>query len=306
MPIRVHPWLKKYGAALKLAVTLTLLAAAFRMVCFDTLAETFRAASAGPLVIAALALILGGFAGAASWFCILRLGLPDLRFRDAAACHWIGMFFNSFLPSNIGGDIVKGTLIHSKAPVSFTVASLFIDRAVNLALLLGIGCFTWLLQGGGILSAAAAFSAFLALLALALTFILNRFRHPPFSAHPHMGTVNLLLAAFASQFLKTWSNVLVASALGLSIPPACVWSVVPLFGLVSALPISIGGLGVRELAAQGLAGPLQVDNTHLIALSLAGHGLTVLVNLFGAIPFFARRSRTADTGEPRCYSGQSQ
>ena len=103
----------------------------------------------------------------------------------------------------------------------------------------------------------------------------------------------LLLAAFASQVLKTWSNLFIIRALGLAIPPLSMWMVIPLFGVVSALPVSIGGLGVRELTAQAVAGPLGLDNTHLVALSLAGHALVVAVDMLGAIPLLTRRRNGA-------------
>ncbi|HON48152.1 MAG TPA: lysylphosphatidylglycerol synthase domain-containing protein, partial [Kiritimatiellia bacterium] len=89
--------------------------------------------------------------------------------------------------------------------------------------------------------------------------------------------------------LKTWSNLFIIRALGLAIPSLTMWMVIPLFGVVSALPISIGGLGVRELTAQAVSGPLGLDNTHLVALSLAGHALVTAVSMLGAIPLLTRR-----------------
>ena len=305
----------------KLAVTLVLLGAALCMIRLDTLAASLRGADIVPTLAAALLLVLGGFAGAASWFCILRLRLPGLRFRDAAACHWVGMFFNSFLPSNVGGDVMKGWLVsravsgsQPEGRAGVIVVSLLLDRVVNLAMLLGIGGFALLLERLGWLAAAG----FLVLCALAVAAAMVFARQHVQSVvepdtQPHRwktlfrslvsdllalaGTprrlLPFLLAAFASQLLKTASNVFVVYALGLNIPLFCVWYVIPLFGVLSALPISIGGLGVREMAAHAIAEPLQIDNTCLIALSLAGHLLTVLVNLLGAIPLMFRRYRRA-------------
>jgi hypothetical protein len=101
--------------------------------------------------------------------------------------------------------------------------------------------------------------------------------------------VPLLLAALASQAFKTLSNLFIIYAFDLEIPALSMWMVIPLFGVVSALPISIGGLGVRELTAQAVAGPLGLDNTHLVALSLAGHALVAAVGMLGAIPLLTRR-----------------
>ena len=160
---------KRSSLLIKVAVTLVLLVVSLRWVRLDVLAASLRQARPGPLLVAALMLVLGGFAGAASWFCILRARLPSMRFRDAAACHWSGMFFNSFLPSNVGGDVVKGYLVMrngapapsgetSTAPTwRVVVMSLLLDRALNLAMLLGIGGFALLIDrhGGGMAVTAA-------------------------------------------------------------------------------------------------------------------------------------------------------
>jgi len=294
----------------KLAVTLTLLALAFRMIRFDTLLESLRHADYGLLAVAAAIIILGGFAGAGSWYCILRTRLPSLPYRAVAACHWSGMFFNSFLPSNVGGDVVKGYIVaRDQGQTGFVVTSLLLDRVINLGLLLCMGVFTLLLQLGDRLWAAG----FLVLLAGLLLGVLASARwlqgkvrrwpqaglrgkvaallDPVFelAATPRL-LFPTLLAAFASQFLKTLHNVFVILALGLKIPTFCVWYVIPLFGMVSALPVSIGGLGLREMVAQGISGPMHLDNTHLVTLSLAGHLMVVLVNMLGALPFLLRKT----------------
>ena len=301
---------KHITGALKLAVTLALLAAALRLIRLDALLESLRDADPGWLAVAAALLLLGGFAGAASWFCILRLRLPALAYREAAACHWSGMFFNSFLPSNVGGDVVKGYIVaRDQGQAVFVVASLLLDRAINLGMLVSIGVFALLLQRGHRLCAAG----FLALLALGLAAVIALARRFQQRTHawPQAGlrgklarllapaaelaaTPRLLapalLAGLASQLLKTWHNVFLIHALGLAIPTFCVWYVIPLFGVVSALPLSVGGLGLREMVAQLLSGPLALDNTHLVTLSLAGHLMTVLVNMLGLVPFLLRKS----------------
>lgn len=296
---------------LKLSITLLLLVVSLSMIRFDTLMESLRNANIGLLVIAGLLITFGGFAGAASWYFILRTRLPSLGYREVANCHWSGMFFNSFLPSNVGGDVVKGYIVaRDQGATGFVVTSLFVDRAVNLGMLLSIGVFTLLLQLGRPLFAAI----FLGLLALLLAGVLAsaRFLHDRVRLGPRTGIRGkitaliepvfklastprlffpMLLAALASQLLKTGQNVFVILALGLNLPTFCVWYVIPLFGVVSALPISIGGLGLREMAAQWLSGPMHVDNTHLVTLSLAGHFMVVLVNMLGAIPFLAMKYR---------------
>lgn len=299
--------LKLFG---KIAVTTVFLAAVSRLIDLGVLTDRLRHAELGPLTVAGLIFALSGFAGAASWLCVMRTRLPEITYRETAACHWSGMFFNSFLPTNVGGDVVKGYMVaRGHGQTGFVVTSLLVDRAINLGVLVCIGAFALLLGSNTVW--ALAFLLGLGALFLLLTLGARRLtewirRWPPSDVRGRLAPLLepvaelmaarrrfalMLAAAGASQFLKTWQNVFLIQALNLDIPTLCVWYVIPLFGVVSALPISIGGLGVREAVAHHLSGPMSIDNTHLVAFSLASQFIVTVVNMFGAIPFlFARRS----------------
>ena len=299
----------------KLTVSAGLLGISCLMVQFDTMRESLRHADLGLLAVSALILLLGGFAGAASWFCILRLRLPAISYREVVARHWCGMFLNSFFPSNMGGDVVKGYLMaRDSGQTGFVITSLFVDRVLNLIVLLCIGGLALLLQFNHPWLAVELLLSLLAVLSVVL--FSTRLLRAKCQHWPRVGrygmVVNLLkpvceltatprllfpmlMAALLSQALKIWQNAFVIRALGLAMPIFCVWFVIPLFGLVSALPLSIGGLGLREMVALWLAGPLQLDATHLITFSLAGHVMVVLVNMLGIITFMSKNYRHASS-----------
>jgi len=303
--------------ALKALATAALLALTFRAIRPAALAARLAGADGGELAVAALLLAAGGFAGAASWLFILRARLPAIPFRAVAACHWSGMFFNSFLPSNVGGDVVKGYLLaRERGQAGFVAASVLLDRAIHLALLLGIGVFALLFQAGRHGWCAALLCAAAASVPVAIVSARRLQRRRPRETPPGIrGTFASLLDAFldwaaaprlflpalaaalAAQTVKTWSSVFVIRALGLALPAGCVWTAIPLFGTVSALPVTVGGLGLRELVAQRVAGPMRLDPTELVALSLGGHLAVVAVNLLGLAPFLLARRRRKRAGE---------
>jgi uncharacterized protein (TIRG00374 family) len=296
----------------KIAVTVVFLTVTLCLVKLDVLGDRLRHADIGPLAVAAFIFALSGFAGAASWFCVLRTRLPEISYRETAACHWSGMFFNSFLPTNVGGDVVKGYMMaHGHGQVGFVVTSLLLDRTLNLGLLVAIGLFALLLRLGQ-LGWAIVFLVSLGLLFLIASVCAKRLvkwihRWPRSGVRGRLAALlepvfelmslprrfaPMLAAAGVSQLLKTWQNVFLIQALSLDIPALCVWYVIPLFGVVSALPISIGGLGVREVVAHHLAAPLGMDNTHLVAFSLASQFIVTVVDMLGVLPFlFANRHR---------------
>lgn len=294
----------------KAVVSLGLLVVALRLVDARAVWRLFGEAEPWPLMVAALLLVVAGFCGAAAWFCLLRARLPRLSFATVAAAHWSGMFFNTFLPSNVGGDVVRGIFIAREAlPRGFIIASLLIDRLLGLLCLVVIGgiAFAVALGHPGLAIALAALTVVVlvatppaarrALRRLAPSLARNDASRIVRALYPFLELAAtpcrlwpLLLCAVVTQVLRIWQNVFVIRALALAVPEAAVWSVIPLFGVVSALPFTIGGLGIREYVAQALAAPTGLRAAHLIALSLAGHAMVVLTSLPGVAPFLLHRA----------------
>jgi uncharacterized membrane protein YbhN (UPF0104 family) len=103
------------------------------------------------------------YAGALSltlvrWFFLVRaLGL-QITFRDAIRYGLVGIFFNTFLPGSVGGDIIKAAVLaHGQERRTAAVATVIMDRMIALWALVWfvalIGGACWL---GGWLTGAAA------------------------------------------------------------------------------------------------------------------------------------------------------
>jgi uncharacterized membrane protein YbhN (UPF0104 family) len=76
----------------------------------------------------------------------------------------------------------------------------------------------------------------------------------------------------------------------LNLDLSCVWYIIPLFGVISVLPISLGGIGIREYVAIAIAAPLTLQQEELVVLSLVSHVLFISVNCLGLIPFVMMRN----------------
>ncbi len=254
---------KKLIVAAKAAVTLVLLALVVKLTGVDDLLDNLKWDHPWHLLSFALCYLLATVAGAASWHAILRRLFGCLPFKQVLREYVVGMFFNNFLPSNMGGDVVKGCrLVKSNGSAPKAVWSLVLDRGVNFAALLLIGVFClwpmWWVQAAVIAVACAG-----------LCFKLTR---------------GVTLWALVSQNIRVWSHVFIILALGLDIPWGDLGFVIPALGIASALPISIGGLGVREVAARQMGSPLGLESADLVLLSLGGYAVIAAVNLLGAIP----------------------
>ena len=83
--------------------------------------------------------------------------------------------------------------------------------------------------------------------------------------------------------------------IGLTIPNAAVIAFVPAVAMAQVVPISVGGLGVREGMLALLLHPLGVETGQAVAVGLLWYAMTLIVSLLGA-PAFAIGHRDA---EPR-------
>jgi hypothetical protein len=75
----------------------------------------------------------------------------------------------------------------------------------------------------------------------------------------------------------------------------------PVITLITLLPISIGGLGARELAMMYMFGSLGIGRDSVVAVSLTVHAMNLVLSLAGGPLFIAdqfarRRAAVAATG----------
>ncbi len=89
-------------------------------------------------------------------------------------------------------------------------------------------------------------------------------------------------AALVYQLAVITAALLAARALGIHIGPTALLAFVPAVAIVQVLPVSFGGLGVREGAFVLFLKPLGVSNEHAIALGLVLYAMQLISSLLGA------------------------
>jgi glycosyltransferase 2 family protein len=217
---------------------------------------------------------------------------------------FLGAFGSQVLPSTVGADLVRGyMLLRHTAAIGRVAASVIADRLFGLfALCLLLVLFNPVLLQlpapyAGLLAPAALLASGAVLLAFLLACttgikvgtnvrLLRRLRElgtidgVRLEARPIAGSVALGLAIHA---LAVLIASLVARAYGVE-PSLGVWvSIIPLSLLACAVPVSIGGWGVREGAIILLAGPLGVPPAEALLVSLTIGVLNVVASLPGAV-----------------------
>jgi hypothetical protein len=322
------------GFALKLGISAGILIWLFQHTDLADVAARARAASPAWLVTALA--IFGSMVLISAWRWRLLLESIDTPAPLSRLTNsWlVALFFNNFLPSNIGGDVVR---VADTVPLtgSRTVAAavVLVDRALGLAALLVVAAVgSWVATAEGIAVPArdyvwlAALGTIVAgLPTLYRPRLLARVLAPIGSLHPELvGTrvdkflraieqiaehparlTQAILGALAVQFLLVLYHLAIAQAIGVSMTLTMGLVIVPVSLVLQMAPVSVNGLGVREAVFTFFFARLGLPVDAAIALSLLSAALVMLFSLSGGVVFLFRRSRGERTSYDEDAWGES-
>lgn len=306
--------------ALRVAASLAMLAVLVPRVELRSLFPHWSTGTVEWLAAAAAATFLGIVLSAVRWQRVLAALDVRARVRHLVSHQLAGVFVGNFLPSTIGGDVLRVARLSAtsgRGPDSF--ASVVLERLTGwlvlpVITLVALVLNPALLRLGLATQAAVAVSVGTLLLLVAVLVLasssrlgarleghdgVRRFLHAV-----HVGLVRfrrnpglafeVLVAGFVYQLAVVLTAFLAGHALGLDVGWTAMMAFVPAVAIVQVLPVTIGGLGVREgafvlfLSRSGLG----VATDEAIALGLVLYGLNLLVSLAGA-PAFAAGTRPA-------------
>lgn len=315
---------KAYRNILKITFTAVILGLLYRKMDIDG----FRAIMGGirlwPLTGFFLICVSNMWLSSLRWGLLLRADGLDIATRKLFVSHWIGSFFNFFMPSNIGGDVYRIADIAKKSGKTVnTVASVFADRltgfiamsmlgflfpliglrevpvehrwklAIPLVVFLGFMFLAALVWQQGILRFMAKFlprklrAKIEEILEMFLASVREYGRNP-------VVLIKCLLLSLLFQFMVIVAVYCVGSSLRLGIPFFSYCVFVPLVCLLESVPSTINGMGFRDagyimfFSAVGLESPTSAAP----AMSLLYMMLTLIYASCGGI-LFLRRLRNA-------------
>jgi uncharacterized protein (TIRG00374 family) len=261
------------------------------------------------------------------WQMLMRSQGAHVPFIECCRLYLIGMFCNLWLPTSIGGDAVRATLAARQCGgATVAVTSILVERLTGFLALLSIGLVALLTDlsttstrsaAGGLSPLSLMWRALVGVLLFVLLFWLSRAAaatlHQRSQQHRIIGkwaalhraldgyaargcrrslTVVLLLS-FLFQASQIVLNVALAYVVGLQVSIFVMWWLVPVLALASLLPVGIGGLGVREVAAISFLGATGATPQTIIAWSLLWQATVWLASLPGGVWWASRRQRAA-------------
>jgi uncharacterized membrane protein YbhN (UPF0104 family) len=255
-------------------------------------------------------LVLAGYLathciGVGKWRLMVNTAGAGLNILQAARCYFAGLFGSLFLPSLIGGDLVRAALAmrlgRSKAGV---LLGSFLDRIIDFSALALLAAAAAVLVPGALdvrgrkifmlLGAAAAVGA--AVSAAAIAFVpagkfsfrirrrLVRLRRAGRSmARRPRAMFAALSLALVAQLAFISLSILLAEACGLRLAFRAWLFAWPLAKLSAALPVTQGGIGVREAALAALLLPFGAPAVLTVAAGLAWEAIVICGALIGGL-----------------------
>lgn len=233
-----------------------------------------------------------------------RLNIPLTR-RQALQNVYVGQFFNQLLPSALGGDAMRVVqLARWHMPLSVAMGSIVLDRlaalsAVPFMLLPGLAVFgdavpTATLGAAIALSFAGVVAFWTVVVSIerlmpgalverwAILRKLTAVAEPARRVLSSPGTVIAALGlSFATHGLSGVSMWLLAQALGADVAVAPFVVLTPLVILVTAVPVSVGGWGVREGAVVTALSAIQVPRDVALLTSILFGFVMIVASVVG-------------------------
>lgn len=234
------------------------------------------------------------------WILSNTFSFPG-RWPTYLGFYFVGMFFNLFLPTGIGGDLFKVHFLSREKGRRFLAAFTVVGDRL-------FGLITMLLMGAAVVKIwpdllPEPFSDFLyigGLIILAALFCLPFFQRAIRGILPgvsrHLGDLlilwqmpqrllSVLGLSFCLQALGIGAVALLGASIGIKLPLPFYFASMPLVILVTLIPISFNGIGVREGAFIYFFGLKGVGAEPALGLGLLFFSVQVALSLLGGVAY---------------------
>lgn len=261
------------------------------------------------LALGVFLVLLGSSVAIVRWAMLLRAAGAVTPFWRAVALTFIGLFFNNVMPGLTGGDLVKAVYIARQHPMRKTEAILtvLVDRILGIT---GLACVAGLVVPFrwsefavvapwiyGLLSGLALFGTVFfsrrlrallrvdrILARLPLQRFVQRIDQAVFLYRYRKRVLGASLVLSMLVHLVIVGGISVMGrGIGLDVPVATYFAIMPIVLIVMALPISPAGLGTGEAAGVYFWSTQGISGSQAVSLLLVYRMSQLLVSLLGGV-----------------------
>ncbi|MBI4982953.1 MAG: flippase-like domain-containing protein [Candidatus Omnitrophica bacterium] len=246
------------------------------------------------------------------WEMLLKAVKIHLPLKRVVISYAGGVFFSLFLPSTIGGDVMRSIDLaaHTKKTKE-VLATVFLDRLsgyVGLAVLALISVIIGWNHVSSTHSVLLAVFVIVSVLVVVLLVLFNRFFYAKINSllhSPNAGKIRDLLKnvhqeihyfrnkertiagnlifSFLIQIVAPLSFYVIALSLGVKINVIYFLIFLPIIGAITMLPISIGGLGLRDATTIFFFTKVGMSKDLAFAMSLLNFSFILFIGAVGGI-----------------------
>jgi glycosyltransferase 2 family protein len=268
-------------------------------------------------LLAIIVFSISNILGSIQWHWLLRIKNAKVKLIRIISSYHVGLFFNNFLVGYIGGDPIRiydvSRLIGNN---SLAFSSVFMDRLIGFAVLttLALGAALYwinLFNSNNILFIIIAI--FIAWILLFVFFFNEKFikkfnwifklilpvnignklkeiyRDINTYKHHKKDIMNIIGLSVVIQALRIIVHYVIALSLNVHISVVYFFIFIPIIALLSSLPISIGGIGVRETSGVALFAQIWSNHQDIVAFEFLSFVIGILCTLPGGIIFMLRK-----------------
>ncbi len=295
----------------RILISIGLLAWVLTRVGLDNLLTTLAALDWGLYALALGLSTLSMGLRACRWWILLRAVNVRVNYWRVVYLYYIGAFYNTFLPTGFGGDVMRVVEFGGGASSSQAAGTVIVDRLTGFVMLFVMAlvalpflyhllpvAMLWVLiavSGGVIVGATLLFEGRLlrrltARFPRALSLAGDAWLGRTYAVITACGWKAIALALFWSllfNILHIGANALVGVALGLPVPMGVYFVFVPLATVALLVPLTINGLGFRESIYLALFPQTGVSGPQATAFSLGSYSLDLFDGLVGGVIYLA-------------------
>ncbi len=314
----------------RLAVTLALIVWVVRRVDWAEFARTIEGTDLWYLALSLAVDPILVLVSAWKWQILLRVHLERPGLGTCFYLYLVGYFFNNFLPTNVGGDVVRAYLLGRRTGrQADAMASVFAERFTGVSALVGLAVLAMPFGYRGPYAApvswivAAVAVGYLLILWVVLDRKFLRFTkkrtHLPFigkivsfqealsSYRGHRGRVVVALVLSVVFYALAALNIYFsARAFRVDLGLLEAGLVTPAVLVVALLPLTLGGLGLTEWAYLFTLGKYGISPAASLSTALLMRMKNVLLGLVGGFGHFVAAWRVPAQGPDNLSGGSDR
>jgi glycosyltransferase 2 family protein len=286
---------------IKIFISLAMLILALRLVDINELKQSVLSIPLPSLGVVVVIFFFGQLLSSYKWWLLARSGSIEVPWLLAVRAYFLGMAVNCFGLGTVGGDLARALVLGSKSKQNPTaLASVFADRVHGITVLAAIGIVSMVFSGRQHIG-----SEYLVLLPVCIIAVVMAWYFGPSIAlavlpkggalHRNMeqiaqvfprdpATISYIsLISLVFHLLQIGLHQIMAAGFGIQIPWPVLLVTIPVINILSCLPISWNGLGVRENGYVFFLAPLLLSREHAIAFGVMWLFATAISSAIGGL-----------------------